>query len=295
MLIFLRGIPFLIHEALLNVRRHGLMNLAVISTIAVALSILGTFGVLAWHLHRVAQQLPRQFEAHAFLQPSLQRPQVEQLKTAVAALPGVRDVTIVWREDAWAKIKGRYSGLPSDLEGLQNPLGEKLEVEAVSPEKALGIAARIRGMAGVDKVNDGAAVLRKLIAVERFVRTGALVLAALLFLGTVALISNSIRITLFARRREIRVMQLVGATNAFIRLPFLLEGMLDGLAGAAVACGLLCGGYHTLTTRVLVHFPLVSEFRLGLDIPLSLACVAACGTFLGLFGSMVSIRRFLRI
>src|SRR5205823_8287878 len=125
--------------------------------------------------------------------------------------------------------------------------------------------------AGVERVLDGAHVLRNLIAIGRIVRTASLILGALLVLGTIGIISNSIRITLFARRREIRVMQLVGATNGFIRLPFLLEGMLDGLLGGGVACGLLYAGYRALTTRVLVNVPLANEFRFTLDLPLCLA------------------------
>jgi cell division transport system permease protein len=295
-MILIRSIPFLFHEAFLNIRRHGLATLAVVSTVAVALCILCAFGLIGWQFHVVTDRLPRQFEAHAFLDRRLEPEEVEQIRDEVQAMPGIKSVRLVTRQQAWAKYKGEYAGPKSDLEGMdENPLPDKLEVQAVSPEQTLGISARIRGIPGVERVLDGAEVLRSLIAIHRFVRTGTLVLAALLALGLTAIISNSIRITLFARRREIRVMQLVGATNAFVRLPFLLEGIFDGLAGAAIAGGLMYAAYRYLNREVLPNLAFAGEFRFSLNVPICLGAIVACGAVLGLFGSSVSVRRFLRI
>jgi cell division transport system permease protein len=293
---FLRSIPFLIREAFLNLRRQGLMTLASISTVAVALSILGAFGLLAWHVHLVTDQLPRRFEVHAFLRRNLPAAEVEGVRGAVERIPGVRSVTLVTCDEAWNAFKNRYTGLKSDLEGLEgNPLPDKLEIQAHTPQQTLAVAEQVRVMPQVEAVQDGRTVLQRLISINQWVRTGSLILGALLALGTVAIISNAIRLTLFARRREIRVMQLVGATNGFVRFPFLLEGMLDGLIGGGLACGLLYLAYHYLTTRALVHLPLVSEFRLNLDLPVFLGGIAAGGLMVGFMGSAVSIRRFLKI
>src|SRR5437763_1970513 len=123
MIIFLRGIPFLIHEAFLNVRRHGLMTLAVTSTVAIALCILGVFGLIAWQFHVITDSLPKQFEIHAFLDTSLTPERVAEVRSEAEHLPGVRAVTLVTKEEAWNDYKGHYGGLKSDLEGLdRNPL-----------------------------------------------------------------------------------------------------------------------------------------------------------------------------
>lgn len=291
-----RSIPFLIHEAFLNLRRHGLVTLASITTVAIAFCILGAFSLLALQLRAVTGSLPRRIEVHAFLDHQLKPEEVQKIRQQVSDLSGVAAVRLVSREQAWSDYKARYTGLKSDLEGLEpNPLPDKLEIRATSPERTLSLAARVRGISGVERVQDGAEVLPQLLAINSWVRNGSLVLAGLLAVGTVAIISNLIRLTLFARRREIRVMQLVGATNGFIRLPFLLEGMLDGLAGAGIACGLLYLAYDYISTNVLVNIPLVNEARLSIDAPVYLGVVAAAGLVVGLFGSMVSIRRFLRI
>lgn len=295
MLIFLKGIPFLIHEAFLNIRRQGLMTLASVSTVAVALSILGAFGLIAWHLHAITDMLPRRYEVHAFLKRELKPAEVERVRGQVESLPGVRSVTLVSKAEAWANFKGQWNGLKSDLDGLdQNPLPDKLEVQAVSPERLLEVAAAIPNVPGVEAVREERVVLKRLIAINNWVRIASLVLGGLLILGTIAIISNAIRITLFARRREIRVMQLVGATNAFVRFPFLLEGMLDGLLGGGLACLLLYTAYHYLTTKLLVNVPLVSELRFSVYLPLYLAAVAAGGVVVGFFGSLVSVHRFLK-
>jgi cell division transport system permease protein len=295
MMIFIRSIPFLFHEALLNVRRHGLMTLAVIGTVTVTLCFVGTFAVIAWQFHQVADRLPRQFEVHAFMRPDLTPDDVQRTQAEVAQLSGVRSVTRVTRAEAWSEFKLRRSGMESDFDGLENPLGDKLEIQVTSPERTFAVAARVRGLPGVHRVLDGSEVLARLLAINRFIRLASLILGGLLALGTVAIVSNAIRITLFARRREIRVMQLVGATNGFVRLPFLLEGMFDGLVGGGLACALLYASYRYLTRSVLPRFPFANEFQIGLNLPVCLATIAAAGLLIGLFGSTVSLRRFLRI
>src|SRR5438552_2611532 len=103
-MIFLRSIPFLFYEALLNVRRHGLMTLAVISTVAVALTILGVFGLIGWQIHWITDRLPRQFEVHAFLRSDLTRDDAERIRAQAQALPGVRSVALVSRDELWTDL-----------------------------------------------------------------------------------------------------------------------------------------------------------------------------------------------
>ncbi len=292
---FLRSIPFLVHEAVLNVRRQGLMTLASISTVAISLCIVGVFGLIALRFNAVTDALPRQWEFHAFTRRDLTADQAERLRQEVQALPGVKSATLLTSDEVWTDFRNRWGGLKTDLEGMDNPMPHKLEVQSVSPKRTMALAARVRGMEGVATVKDGGTVLPQLLAINRWVRNGSLALAALLVLGTMAIISNAIRLTLFARRREIRVMQLVGATNGFVRLPFLLEGVIDGLLGGLVAWGLLAMGYDYLNRRFLVNVPLLSQHPLPYDMALCLGVVAVGGLAVGLFGSMVSIRRFLRV
>jgi len=241
----------------------------------------------------VAETVPRRLEVHAFLQPGLPRARAELLAADLSREPEVRRVTLVPREAAWEEF--RKSFRPEDLEGLgDNPLPDKLEIAAADPPAALAIAARLRAAPEVDHVNDSRETLRRLSALAAGMRVGGFALAVVLACGAAAIVGNAIRMTLFARRREIRVMQLVGATDAFIRAPFLIEGALQGALGGLLASGAVLGCVHYLTARVLPDTPFFNEFRLAINLPVFCTALAAAGILLGLAGSSFSLRRFLR-
>src|SRR5262249_12346133 len=144
-------------------------------------------------------------------------------------------------------------------------------------------------------VSTGTKVLENLLRIARLVRLTGLACAGLLLLATMAVISNAIRVTLFARRREIRIMQLVGATNWFIRLPFMFEGVFDGALGAALACAAVATGYHYLSRVALTSVPLLSEFHTTVSFPALCGALTAAGITIGALGSIITMRRFLRI
>lgn len=290
----LNALGFLAHECWLNVRRQGVAALACVSSSAAALTVLGLFVLVAWHVQTIADALPRQFEIHAFVADGAPREQADELVSRVQGLPGVVRVRLIPREAAWDEYQKQYPR-KADLEALgDNPLPDKLEVVTASPEATLRVAEQVRDMSGIEHVNEGRELLRSLMSIAGIVRMTGLAMAALLALATSVLVGNGIRLTLFARRRDIRVMQLVGATNGFIRLPFLLEGIAVGAVGAAIACALTIGGLHYLSTRVLPDVPFVNEFRLAVDVPLYCAALIAGGAALGMFGSLLSLRKFLR-
>jgi cell division transport system permease protein len=290
----LGSLTFLIHECWLNIRRQGLLVLACVSTTTVSLTILGAFVLMAWHVHSIADAIPRRFEVHAFMEKSATRDQTQALMREIRDVPGVAQVRLVTREQAWAEFKDGYAH-KKDLEGLtENPLPDKLEIVAATPEKTLAVADAVRKMAHVDEVREGREVLRKLLSIANVVRIAGIALALLLALGTAAIISNAIRMTLYARRRDIRVMQLVGATNSFIRLPFLMEGMVEGALGGALACALMALGLQYLSLRVLPDLAFVNEFRMTLNLPVFCGTLIAGGALLGSFGSLFSMRKFLR-
>jgi cell division transport system permease protein len=269
------------------------MALTCISTSAIALTILGGFVLLAWHVHAVAQAIPRQFEVHAFVRSEASRADTELLATQIRRLPGVARVALVPKEQAWDEYRKHYA-TPEDLDDMENPLPDKIEVAAVSPEMTLTVAKQVREMPLVDEVRGGEEVLRRILAVANGIRIGGIVVALLLALGTIAIIGNAIKITLFARRRDIRVMQLVGATNGFIRLPFVLEGMIEGALGGAVACAVMAVLLRYFTHYVLPNVTLVKELQLALDVPTFCVSLVLSGVLFGLLGSLFSLRRFLR-
>lgn len=286
---------FLLREAWLNGFRQRLMILACVTTTAVALTTLGGFALLAWHVHLIADALPRRIEVHIFVRPTVPRTRVNELLAALQRAPGVSRVRLVPREIAWQEFKKSWPG-PDVLDGLnENPLPDKIEVVTTSPDRTLTLAREVRAWPESESVRDGAQVLQRLLAVAGFIRAGGLVAAVLLALGAAWMVGNAIRLTLHARRRDIRVMQLVGATNAFIRLPFIIEGTTAGTIGGVIAGALLAAGLTHLSNTLLPEIPLVSELQLAIDPMLVGGSLAIAGAVLGLTGSIVSVRRYLTL
>jgi cell division transport system permease protein len=288
------GLFFCMREVWLNLRRQGLMALACVTTSAVALTILAGFLLLAWQVHSIAEALPRQFEIHAFLQVNAPREDAERLATELGALPGIALVRLVPREQAWEAYQKHFPN-PQDLADLgANPLPDKLEIVPLKPEDTDRIAAVVRERPEIEQVNDGREILGKLMTIARVIRGAGLFLALFLALGITAIISNAIRITIFARRRDIQIMQLVGATTGFIRFPFVLEGAIEGALGGAAAAAVTGVALRYLTERVLPAVPFVSEFRLDVNVTLFCAALFIGGMLMGTLGSLLSLRRFLR-
>lgn len=289
----IRSLPFLLHEAWLNIRRQALMTVASISTVTMALAILGICLFLGWQVQAIIAEMPDQFEAHVFLQTTTPRERAQTLAEQARQLPGVRAVRLVTREEVWENHRRRQPEL-AELLGDENPLGDMLAIETTDGAATLSVAQAMRRFPEVHRVNAAEHAVRQLMSVLRIVRSAGLVLAALLALGTASIVSNAIRLTLFARRREIRIMQLVGATNGFIRLPFIFEGACAGLMGAALACGLLALVISWLRQQIFTHLPLFTTLQVRVDLPIFYGAMMALGLFTGLLGSLISIRRFLR-
>jgi cell division transport system permease protein len=287
------SLSFLCGEAWRNLRRQGLLTLASVTTAAAALTIFAAFLLTAWHVHSVVRGLPRRFEVRAYTLPSLPRQQSLMLAERIRAVPGVEAVRLVTREEAWRRFRGSFRS-PEDLAGLgENPLPDRFDIRTTAPEHARAVAAAVRAMSGIERVNAQEEAVRRLLALEGITRLVGTACALLLALGTAAIIGNTIRLTLFARQRQIQVMQLVGATDGFIRLPYLLEGMVQGLAGGLLAGAATAAGVAMLTRR-LADFPLVAEARIGVELPLVFGALAFTGALLGCVGSLVSLRRFLQ-
>ncbi len=289
----LGSLGFLLGETLRNLRRQGLMALASISTTAIALLLLGLFLLVGWQIYAVLEGAPRRLEIHAFVRESVGRRRVEEIAVDVRRYAGVTGVELVPREQAWEEFR-RKSGHQDVLAGFdENPLPDKLRITTTDPRAALAVAATLRAVPEIDTVNDRAEVLRQLITIFNVVQTVGLVIGTALGIGTALLISNTIRLTLYARRRDIRVMQLVGATNAFIRFPFMMEGVASGTVGGLLASLALFIGTYYYNQNLLPKLPLVNQFQPTVSLPLVVLGLIATGALIGLLGSMFSLRRFL--
>lgn len=297
----LSSLWFLIEEAARNIRRNGLMSLASLTTVAITMAVLGGALFTLHRLYQFAEAQPRQFEIQIFLDAEATREQSESVKKRIEELSSVAHVALIPREKALREMEERDRAndteIVAGLEGA-NPLPDRLDVRLRDPRDTgqftqwLGDRKRFPE---VEKVLDAHETLEMLFSAQRTVRNVGLAVAALLFVGTAFVIQNTIRLTVFARRREIRIMQLVGATPGFIRFPMVLEGIFYGVAGSAVAAGLVLFVVSQIS-RFVDRF--VSPIEQIMPPPVgpwaSLGLLIVLGAAIGWAGSVVSIRRFLK-
>lgn len=293
----LRTWGYLWREALTGIWRNRLLALAALTTVTVCLTALASVVLVAVNLQHMASFVEGQVEIVAYLRPDFNRVWRDHLLAKVRALPGVADARFVTKEEALQRLREQFGDQAYLLEGLDqpgaNPLRDSVELSLTSPEAAPAVVRGLRAIDSVEDVSYREDVVARLLAITRLLRLLGLVLVGLLAVATVFVIANTIRLTVFARRREISIMKLVGATDAFIRWPFLLEGLILGVAGALLAAGVTAAGYGYVVR--LLHEALPFLPVLGPD-PLLwnlTKLLLAAGALIGALGSTLSLRRFL--
>ncbi len=297
----LSTVSFVFDEAAKNVRRNGLMSLAALTTVAISMAVLGGALFSLYRLHQFIQLQPRQLEVQVYLKTSVSRGGAMRAKRRIQALPGVASISVYTKEKAFADLEQRDKQegghITAGLEGA-NPFPDRLDVQMTDPRLTPQTVARIKDgekFPEVEQVRDARDTLDMLLAIQGMVRNIGSVVAILLFLATAFVIQNTIRLTVFARRREIRIMQLVGATPSFIRTPLVLEGIFYGITGSLAASGVVLFVVYEVSQYAGRYVsPLTTNMPppVGYDVVTGVPVVL--GALIGWAGSVLSIRRFLK-
>lgn len=287
------SLEFFVQETAVNIRRHALMSLAAIGTVATSLVVAGAALLLALNFNFWTQQVAGEVQINIYLDLQLSRKQGQALCSTISNLPSVESAAFVTREQAFERLR-RSLGLGPELQSLKNPLPDAIEVKAEDPSQVPLLAETLGELKGVADVVYPTQLTEQILTIQEIVQVGSWVAIIMVALAALIIIHNTIRLTIFARRREINIMQMVGATNYFITVPFLMEGVFHGLVGAAIACAIILGGYGYLLQLIsnsLPLFQLISERSTLVNFAL---IILGAGIILGLLGSMVSTLRFLR-
>jgi cell division transport system permease protein len=290
-----------VEEAGRNIRRNGLMSLATFSTVMVSMTVLGGALYGLFRLQQFAQAQQAEFEIAIFVQKDLPREKALELQARIRALPGVAYVGLYPKEQALAQLQAEDektgTGI-ADALGEENPLPDRLDVRLQDPHRTREIVAILRDplrFPEIHSIRDARDVLDKVLATTRLITHVGGVFVVLLFIATEFVIQNTIRLSVFARRREIRIMQLVGATSAFIRFPLVLEGIFYGVCGAAVAGGLVFFIAHQVSIYAQkFETPLAHSLPPILGPSALIGLLVGVGALIGWLGSLLSIRRFLK-
>lgn len=295
-----RSIQYIMQQSFRGIWRNKGMSIASISSVAASLTILGLIMVLVLNMSHLAGLAQSQFDSvQAFLVDDLEPADMELLGQQIASISGVAYVQYESRETALANMKERWGQQGYLLDTLEeNPLPNSYIVHVGHISESDHVVEQLSGMAEIDEVKYYRDIIDNLIRMAELIRSvGLLVIVTLVFI-TIFIISNTIKLTINARKREINIMKYVGATNWFVRWPFMIEGTLLGFIGACIALILVYFGYHTVfdmvTTRFFVIF---SAYLLTVEEMMSriVMMFIVLGAGVGALGSIISLRRYLEV
>ncbi|GBE58057.1 cell division protein FtsX [bacterium BMS3Abin01] len=295
---------FFFSEAMNSLVRNWVMSMAAIVTVLVSMFILGLGMILFFNFQDAISDLRSKLEIEVFIKNTASQEEIDALGVEIRDMPEVKSVYFVSKEEALQRLRESLKGNEDVLDALSgNPLPPSYQITLNNPDQIEEVASRFfdhpivdntPGKDPPDGVKYGGETSDRVLKVTTIFLISGAVFVALLTMASILLISNTIRLSIFARRREVEIMRLVGATNWFIRWPFVIEGVATGIIGAtAAALAVLLANYF-LVQNVVEKMPFlfsasaVPIFRLTLF-------VIAGGTLLGAVGSTLALRRFLRI
>lgn len=293
----LNSARYILRETAHSMKRNPWLSIASVLTVMVSLVILGFSIFFLANTSNMAQSFESQLEVAAFAQDNATPDQVQALKTQIEGMSGVASVTIVSKEQALADfgktMGGSQNNIVADLGGT-NPFPDKLTVKATNPQDVKTLADALSALPLIDKVNYGKGYVDKLLQFTKWLRWIGFGVVGAFAIASVVLISINVKMNVFSKRREIQIMKLVGASNGFIRWPFLVEGLALGLLGGALAALIVGVGYNWITLfiqRTLAFLPVVSNVVLFRQVTGGLLIA---GMVMGALGSGFSLQKFLR-
>ncbi len=285
-----------LRDSFISIWRNRWMSLASVGAVTVTLLLVGVFVALILNVNKIASDFEKDVEVKVLIDTTMKETKALALAQKVKKLPDVAEVRYSSKEDELQKVVDDF-GEDLSLVDQENPLHNVLYVKATEPQKTADVARQIDALKGTSEVLYGKGKIDKFFQMVDTTRTIGLVFIVALVLMAVFLISNTIKLTVAARQHEIEIMKLVGATNNYVRVPFMLEGMWLGLFGAALPIIAVAAGYMSLYERLspivqneVFSFLEPTNFLLRLSVIL-----LAMGVVIGIFGSAMSIRKYLAV
>lgn len=288
-------------RALTNIRQNVFVNVVTIGTITLALLIVSLFLLVFVNLENSAENWSERIQVTIYFDHELTVQEQSIFKGKISALNGTSKIAYISRDDAFKRFKSRLRGQETLLEGVRPEiLPTSLEISLKSGQRdSSGVelyVTKLKKIPGITEVQYGEEWVRRFNSFLTFMRLLGALLGGFLIVAVVFIVSNTIKLTIYARRDELEIMSLVGATRFFIKAPFLVEGIVQGAAGAAIAVLLLFGLYEMFLHNA-GNFLTFNPVTAGLAfLPIEyLVGIIVAGIFLGFIGSLTSLKRFITV
>jgi cell division transport system permease protein len=296
----IRTTKFFIREGFGNLHKNKTMSTASISSVIAALLVIAIFFIIVMNVDYAASKLESQIEMMVYLQDNLSESIVSSIGKELKTVSAVKDVQFVSKAQALIDLNEKWGDNAYLLEGLEgdNPLPDSFKVTLTDPTEANTVALAISSISNIERVVYGKEELEKLLKATYILRISSLVIISILVFISVFIISNTIKLTVYARRKEINIMKYVGATDWFVRGPFIVEGILLGLLGSLITTLVVGVGYYytaSLIRNQMIGLLTVTLMPFGQLIGSLTLLLGTVGLLIGVIGSMLSVRKFIKV
>lgn len=288
---------YFLRETVTSLVRNRFMAVASILTVTLSMFILGAFLSAVLNINHMATYLESQVEMTVYLKDGIKTDDVMAVGKQLKQLNGLKGISFTNKDQALANFResmGDQAALLDSMNG--NPLPASYKISFQSPDQLQDAVNLVTKYPQVDDVQYGQEIVEQLYRVAQFIRISGIILILFLAAAELFIISNTIRLTVFARRREIQIMKYVGATNGFVRWPFLFEGMVIGFIGSGISSILLWLCYRMIQEEIhnagLVFIPLLAMYPFIVHVAIFLL---AAGIIIGALGSAISLRKYMKV
>jgi cell division transport system permease protein len=291
-----RRFGYFFRETATALRRNALVTFAAISTVFISLFLLGGALLVERQVRLMTGEWASKVEVSVFLRDDASDEEIDALGANVADIPEVEEVFFENREQAYQNFRELFRDNPALIENVDpSAMPQSYRIKLVDPADFPVIRARLAGDPAIDQIKDEQAILKKLLAVTSVLRTGVIAVAAIMLISAAGLIGNTVRMAVFARRKEIAIMKLVGATNWFIRVPFLIEGMVQGLIGGVAAVLAIFAMKFLFIDPLRGRVAFVPSWIDTGEILFTVPILLLTGMLIAAVASLLAMRRFLEV
>ncbi len=288
---------YLIKEGIKSIFTHGFMSFASVTIIVACLIIMGSFSLLSFNIDAMISEMERDNEILAFVDDELSDEEAMAIQHRLEAVSNVSSVRFVSREEAFENFKAEYDDADRFNDLPDTTLRHRYVIHLDDLALMEATSEDIKAINGIADVGAELEISKAIILIRNVISMVSLFIIAILFVVSVFIMNNTIKLATYSRKEEIAIMKMVGASNSFIRFPFVVEGMILGLLGGGIAFFIQWGLYSLVTEKIMTSLigGLVSVIAFDVIFWPLLAIFLGIGLLVGVFGSSVAIRNYLKI
>lgn len=288
---------YLVKEGIKSIFTHGFMSFASVTIIVACLIIMGSFSLLSFNIDAMISDMEQDNEILAFVEDELSDEEARAIQTRLEAISNVSSVTFVTRQEAFESFKAEYDDASRFDDLPDTTLRHRYVIHLEDLALMESTAGDIKAVNGIADVGAELEISQAIIMIRNVISVISLVIIAILFVVSVFIMNNTIKLATYSRKEEIAIMKMVGASNSFIRFPFVIEGMILGLLGGGIAFFIEWGLYSLLTEKIMATLigGLVNVVAFEIILWPMLGIFLGIGFLVGVFGSSVAIRNYLKI